>query len=106
MMLMTLHELKNLLLTVGPPVFHYGAHQQPASYIVWSEYGANTQGADSRIAEQAYRVQVDYFTRTEFDANVETITALLDVDEISFRYLVDFEKDTGYIHHIWDCVVS
>lgn len=103
---MTLLELRDLLLTVGPPVSHYHARKQPDSYIVWAEYGANGQGADSENAEKAFRVQVDYFTRTESDPNVEAITTLLDSDEISFNYLVDYERDTGYIHHFWDGTVS
>ncbi len=99
---MNLHELKNLLLTVGPPVSHYHAHQQPDKYIVWAEYGTDEQVADNEDAEKSFRVQVDYFTKTEFDPNVETIGSLLDTNESKFSYLVDFETDTGYIHHIWD----
>jgi len=32
-------------------------------------------------------------------------TALSGEDEITFQHLVDFEQDTGYIHHIFDCEV-
>lgn len=103
---MTLLELRDLLLTVGPPVSHYHAHHQLDSYIVWSEYGGHNRTADNAIGEQAIRVQVDLFTRTEFDPDVEKINTLLDIDEISFDYQVDYEKDTGYIHHIWDCEVA
>jgi hypothetical protein len=104
---MTLFDLRDLLLTVGPPVYHYHAHQQPDSYIVWAEYGGSKLGADSRGQEKAARVQVDLFTRTEFDSNVETITALLDQDDIAASEpLTDYEPDTGYIHHIWDCNVA
>jgi len=103
---MTLNELRDLLLTVGPPVSHYHAHKQPDSYIVWAEYGRHKLIADNQTIASAVQVQVDYFTKTELDPNVEKITALLDTDEISFSYLVDYEKDTGYIHHIWDCEVS
>lgn len=103
---MTLLELKDLLLTVGPPVSHYHAHHQPDSYIVWSEYGGHNRTADNSIGERALRVQVDLFTRTEFDPDVETISALLDRDDISCDYHADYEKETSYIHHIWDCEVA
>lgn len=103
---MTLLELKNLLLTVGPPVSHYHAHHQPDSYIVWAEYGGHNRTADNSIGERALRVQIDLFTRTEFDPDVEKINTLLDRDDISYEYLVDHEEDTGYIHHIWDAEVA
>jgi len=103
---MTLSDLKNLLLTVGPPVSHYHAHQQPDSYIVWAEYGAHHMNADNALRERAWKVQVDLFTRTENDPNRGKIQALLDRDEIAYSYLVDYERDTGYIHHIWDCEVA
>lgn len=102
---MTLHELKALLLTVGPPVYHYHAHQQPSSYIVWAEYGSKNLSADSEYEDKVYRVQVDYFTKAEFDPRADTITSLLNKDEVSFNYLVDYEDDTGYIHHIFDLEV-
>ncbi len=99
---MTLLELRDLLLTLNLPVYHYHAHQQPDEYIVWAEYGTDDQIADNKNTETAYRVQVDYFTKTEFDPNVDKINDLLDTDESRFRHPVDYEPDTGYIHHIWD----
>ncbi len=103
---MTLLELRDLLLTVGVPVFHYHASQQTESYIVWNEFGRKGLSADSQIQEKAIKVQVDYFTKTEFDSTVEEIDSLLDSDDISFEYQVDYEEDTGYIHHIWDGEVA
>ncbi len=103
---MSLNELKNALLTVGVPVSHYYAVQQPNKYIVWAEYGANDINADNALIERAWRVQVDYFTKTEFDSNADKITELLNCNEIAFEYQVDYEEDTGYIHHIWDCEVA
>jgi hypothetical protein len=103
---MTLLEFKDLLLTTGLPVHHYHAHKQTNRYIVWAEYGGHNQTADNAITEKAIRVQVDLFTKTEFDPAVEAINSLLDRDDISFKYLCDYEPDTGYIHHIWDTEVA
>lgn len=103
---MTLDDLKNLLLTVTPNTYHYAAFEKPDQYIVWAEYGANPLSADSRYPEKAFKLQVDYFTKMEFDPNVAKIEAVLDTDEISYDCLVDYEDDTGYIHHIWDCEVA
>ncbi|WP_041274641.1 hypothetical protein [Desulforamulus reducens] len=103
---MSLVNLRDLLLTVTPNVYHYHAHKKHDSYIVWSEYGTQGLNADSEIQEISWRVQVDFFTKTEFDPNVEKISSLLDREDISFSYLVDYEQDTGYVHHIWDCEVA
>lgn len=103
---MTLLELRDLLLTITCEVYHYHAHKQTDSYIVWAEYGTNILNADSEVREKAFKVQVDLFTKTEFDSKVEEIGALLDRDNISYSYDVDYEKDTEYIHHIWDCEVA
>ncbi|HBV86885.1 MAG TPA: hypothetical protein DEF42_09610 [Desulfosporosinus sp.] len=103
---MTLLELRDLLLTVGVPVYHYHASKQTESYIVWSEFGTKKLNSDSQMKEKVIKVQVDLFTKTEFDPNVEEIDSVLDSDDISFDYQVDYEEDAGYIHHIWDCEVA
>lgn len=102
---MTLHELKDLLLEVDLPVHHYFAAKQTDNYIVWAEYGLNQLSSDNEYDDGAFRVQIDLFTKIEFDPKVKELRKLLDRDDIAFSYLVDHEEDTGYIHHIFDCEV-
>lgn len=96
---MTLQQFRDILLTADPQASHYKSMQTP-NYTVWREYGK------TRIPEQAWKVQVDRYTKVEYDPIVALITTTLNIDDISFSYLVDFESDTGYIHHIWDCTVA
>jgi hypothetical protein len=103
---MTLLEFRDLLLTIGVSVYHYSAHQDQGNYIVWAEYGDKAMTADNRREERALCVQVDLFTKIEFDPTVDEINSALNRDDISFEYLCDYEQDTGYIHHIWDCEVA
>ncbi len=102
---MTLESLKTLLLTVDAKITRY-KHLGSGNYTVWREYGTKPLGADNSHGEVIYRVQIDRFTKKENDTIAASMTEKLNErDDIAFQYLVDYELDTGYIHHIWDCEV-
>ena len=103
---MTIAELKTLFVAIGTeietPVYHYTGAKND-SYIVWAEYGGNGLRGDQAFAEYALKVQLDYYHKSEADnAKADTILArLLEHDEIAVTVPeVDYESDTGYIHHI------
>ena len=101
---MTLNNLKDLLLTIGPPVFRYFATGQTGPYIVWAEDGeGDAIHADGKKAERAITGTIDYFTKTENDPVVQQIEDALDSDDGISWYLnsVQYEQDTGYIHFEW-----
>ncbi|ODM27633.1 hypothetical protein A7W90_16220 [Clostridium sp. Bc-iso-3] len=100
---MTLQNLKNLLLTIGPPVFHYFASGQTRNYIVWAEDGEGASGhADNKKTTQVISGTIDYFTKDEFDPVTEQIQGKLNDSRISWRLnSVRHEKETGYIHYEW-----
>lgn len=100
---MTLLDLRDLLLTVTSDVFHYHAHKKPDKYIVWAEDGqGDSVFADEKMEDGAIQGTIDYFTKTEFDANAELIELKLTEAEISWRLnSVQHEEDTGYIHYEW-----
>ena len=100
---MTIKEFRDLLLTADPEARHY-THATSGNYTVWSEYNEVYGIADDQIASKVAHIQVDRYTRLEYDPMVDTITHTLDeggVLVIDRRTL--FEMDSGYIHHIWDC---
>ncbi len=100
---MTLQSLKTLLLTIGPPVFHYFASGQTDKYIIWAEDNqADAVWADGKMQEQVIEGTVDYFTKTENDTNVQKIQNALNNGQISWRLIsVQYEEDTKYIHYEW-----
>lgn len=100
---MTLHEIADALLTVGVPVSHYAAYEQPDKYIVWAEDGqADAIWADGHMQEQAITGTVDYFTKSEYDANVANIQAALNSIDVSWRLeSVQYEDFSSYIHYEW-----
>jgi hypothetical protein len=52
-----------------------------------------------------WKVQVDRFTKTDNDTIALGILNALEAAKIPHTYLIDYEKDTGYHHHIFDCEV-
>ena len=100
---MSLLKVRDALITVGVPVSHYAAENQPGKYIVWSEDSqGDTLWADGGLAGQAIEGTAHYFTKMEYDPNVQKIQQALADADIPFRLnSIQREDDTGYIHHEW-----
>ena len=102
---MTAQEIKDLLVSVDPDVQRYDHDRAGGgdAYTVWRELrpvGCYGDGQE----EGTIRFQVDRFTKDEDDAIAATLKETLEAqDDITVEYLVDYEKDTGYIHHIYVC---
>lgn len=103
---MTLQEFKALLLTIDSKATH---HQGPGSgnYTVWSEYQERYVFTDDRIDNKQIHIQVDRYTKLEYDPMADTITNGLDTEGV---FLYDkrtiYEATSGYIHHVWDVIVD
>ena len=98
------NKIKAALLTVGVPVSHFTAAKQPAKYIVRAEdmQAASSVYADNMLATQVIEGTIDYFTKSEYDVNVDAIQTALNAAGISFRLnSIQHEDDTGYIHYEW-----
>lgn len=101
---MTLEDIKNLVIAVDPDAGHYeSAYRGTDAYTEWREKGTLPIMGDNRHAG-GWRFQIDRFTKAEGDAIAAAIMiALEDRDDVAFEYIPDYEPDTGYIHHIYDC---
>ena len=101
---MTISEIKAFLVTVDPTIERYESSKRDTdAYTVWYETNPGRAPADDQ-KQDVIKFQVDRFTKTEDDATAAAIYNALDArDDIAFDYLVDYENDTGYIHHIYDC---
>jgi len=100
---MILTDVKTALLTVTAKVYHYTPPQTvTGSYIVWAEENqSDSVWADGEMQEQSIQGTVDYFTKTEFDPNVQKIQDALNTG-FSWRLnSIQYEDDTGYIHYEW-----
>ena len=102
---MTLSEIQALIVSVDPLCGHYESAREGAeAYTVWREVSRLHTMADDSHAEEGWAFQVDRFSKREGDAVAEALFTALDADErVAVSMLVDYEQDTGYIHHIFDC---
>ena len=96
-------KIPEILKTVTDNVSHYEAMGITDKYIVWAEdsEGSSVEGDDRKI-NQSIQGTIDYFTKQDFDENVDKIQAALTAACISF-YLnsVQYEDETEYIHYEW-----
>lgn len=100
---MTLSDISTALLTVTSNVYHYTALEQSDQYIVWAEDGqADALWADGKMQEQVITGTIDYFTKTENDANVASIQEALNSIDLSWSFSsLQYEDETGYLHYEW-----
>ena len=100
---MTLDEIRALVVSADAHAQHYESRATEEDYTTWRETGRLPYLADDQHLE-GWRFQVDRFARDEHDPVAAALFAALDADDrVAVQHLVDYERDTGYIHHIFDC---
>lgn len=90
---------------------HYEAHKKSDRYIVWAEDGeGESLDADNHKEIQTITGTIDFFSKTENDVVVSQIqTVLNSFDDVAWSLnSVQYEEDTGFIHHewVWQVIVS
>lgn len=104
--------IPDLLTTVIDEVYHYEAMHVDDKYIVWAEDSEGSSlEADNHKAEQSIQGTIDYFTKEEFDENVDKIQDALINSCISFylnsvQYESQDDYGADYIHYEWVWEVS
>ena len=101
---MTLHDIQALVVSVDPGARHYESdHRHGQAYTVWWEKRTLPLMADGRHMG-GIKFQISRYAKLEGDAIAAALySALEERPDISFEYLTDYEPETGYIHHIFDC---
>lgn len=101
---MTISEIRNTLVAVDPSISHYFSMGTGKPYTYWEETQRVPLMGDGGAAEEGWRFTVHRFARQENDSVAAgLLDALENDDRITVDYLVDYERETGYIHHIFDC---
>ena len=102
---MTLDDIRALVISVDPFAGHYqSAHRPGMDYTVWQEIQRAGLRADNKMPCKAWRFQIDRYTKNEHDPVAPALETALEANPfVAYDYLVDYEPDTGYIHHIFDC---
>jgi hypothetical protein len=101
---MTIPEIRALLVSVDPHIGMYDSeHREGEAYTRW-EPVRRLETISDDMHEEAWSFQVDRFTKDDEDGIADALFAALDSDDrIGVEHLIDYEADTGYIHHIFDC---
>ena len=101
---MTLREIQALVVSVDPSAGHYeSASKGRDGYTVWREVRRLGLSCDDGHAE-GWAFQIDRFSKVEGDPVAAALFDALEADDrVAFEYLVDYETDTRWIHHIYDC---
>lgn len=62
--------------------------------------------SDDSEEEVVWTVYIDRFTKSDTDTIAPSIYTALDNAHVPFSYIIDDEPETGYIHHIFTCIVG
>lgn len=105
---MTIDSFVEIIQGIDPDAARYQKIRKPSdkAYTVWSDYGTGTLYANGVPAGKTKKIQVDYFTFQEDDpVALAFFRAFSKNDDITVIHTTDFENETRYIHHIFDCEV-
>lgn len=88
---------------LGDKVSHYYRFDKTAPWCVWAEDSeAESFYGDNLKREQTIAGYVDYFTKEEWDTNIDTIQDILNTENVFWRIAsVAYEDDTNLIHYRW-----
>lgn len=100
-----LQRIGEALAEVVDHTYHYWRQKMSAPFLVWAEDGEDTSfNADDRKQEQKIHGTADYFTKDEFDPNVDAVQECFEnMDDITWRLnSVQYEDETNLIHYEWE----
>ena len=101
---MTIAEIQTLVVSADPPAKHYFTTQSGGAYTYWEETQRLPTIGDDHHIEQAWRFYVHRYTQDDFDQVADNIFEVLDNDpRTSVRHTIDYDPETDYIHHIFEC---
>lgn len=101
---MTVAEIRALVASIDSTASHYLSTEKTKPYTAWHEYSRAPLYGDGKPAEDSWQFQVDRFTKSEDDEMVDKIFNALSADDrITVKHLVMYERDSGYIHHVFQC---
>lgn len=102
---MTKEQIKDLIRNVDPAARHYFADGGGQGCTVWMETERTGLDANNGAAEKGWRFSVMRYTKDEEDDMPQRIEDALESDvRVSVSsYRVDYDVNTGYIVHSFEC---
>lgn len=99
---MTVLEIRDMIAEADPTANHYYSEDTSGDYTTWQEYSRLPMSADDRT-NKGWNVQIDRYTRKEFDRIADELERVMDERMLSYTHQVEFEPETKFIRHIFDC---
>ncbi len=100
---MTLSDIKALAVSIDQNARHYFSESTGEDYTYWEETQRLGRLANDSH-EEAWAFYIHRFTKDEDDTVAAAIFAALDADpRVTVSHTTDYEADSGYIHHIFQC---
>lgn len=98
-----LEELAEEFRLVSDVIHHYKRVETEAPFGVWAEqYEENSNYADNQKTEFGIHIQLDYYTKTEFDPVIDAIQNYMTGKGYAWNLdSVLFEDETNLIHYTW-----
>lgn len=87
----------------GTTIRHYWRANLTPPFLIWAETGdGDARWLDNKLGHRNVGGVLDYFTKMEFDPNVDKIETMFSDFGCSW-YLdtVDYEEETNMIHYSW-----
>ena len=99
-----LKKIRDAFGAIDIEVYHYFHLRTELPYIIWEETGeAEAFDADNRKHEQAIAGDLNYYTKTEFDENIDLIQETFDnIEGLSYYLNVsEYDDRTNTIRYQW-----
>lgn len=101
---MTPEYIRQLVVSIDPKADRYESEYRAGrAYTVWYDRGPLDCVGDGEYLG-GIRFTIVRLTKTENDAVAAALFSALDaLDNVAFDYRPDFDPQTGYIMHIFEC---
>ena len=95
---------ENIILSADANATKYFS-DQTGNYTVWIPIKPVRTSSDDEPDDLYFDVQVERYTKIDPDPIVAAIEEKLLAARIQFEYLIDAEKESKYVRHIFTCQV-
>ena len=103
---MSLPEFYQILCKAGITVSHYEADLDKFPYIVYQELSTGHSNASGKNWREVTRVNVEHFTKKEWDPSLEKLKLALMENRINFTTTTNYFTDTKVINTVFDLTIA
>ena len=103
---MTLLELRDVLLQVGIPLGHYETNEKAFPRMTYQELNTFYNNASGQAYRENTRVNIEHFTKTEFDPTLEKLKETLLANKITPTITTLWDETNKVIVNLFDITIT